>query len=151
MRSQELYFDIETLFQRKLFALLASRRVGHRSRPVMLCTNSGYYPWQGGAEYVVQKIAEHMTAFCDVYVAVPANIRRPFNEHNGVTIFEAPDLDSFRRFVRRLCPDVLFCNMIYNHINYANLKFYATLNALKVMNPIGGAYRLDEKWMAKSR
>jgi glycosyltransferase involved in cell wall biosynthesis len=95
---------------------------------------------------VLQTIAEHMTKFFDVYVACPA-IGRTFNEHNGVRIFEVNAHSAFREFVRKLSPDILFCNMIYNQINTENLDFYAELDCFKVMNPIGGPFGLEEKWL----
>ncbi|MEW6455190.1 MAG: methyltransferase domain-containing protein [Acidobacteriota bacterium] len=95
----------------------------------------------------MQTIAEHMAQFCDVYVACP-KIGRTFKEHNGVKIYEVDNQKSFRNFVRDLNPDIFFCNMIYNPINYQNLDLYASLDCLKVMNPVGGPYQLDEKWMA---
>jgi glycosyltransferase involved in cell wall biosynthesis len=122
------------------------RRRPIRAKPVMLCTNVAYYPWRGGSEYVLQTIAEHMTMFFDVYVACP-KIGRSFKEHNGVKIYEVDDAASFRDFVWDLQPDILFCNMVYNPINTENLDLYEHLDCLKVMNPVGGAYKLDEKWM----
>jgi glycosyltransferase involved in cell wall biosynthesis/2-polyprenyl-3-methyl-5-hydroxy-6-metoxy-1,4-benzoquinol methylase len=118
-----------------------------RAKPVMLCTNAAYYPWRGGSEYVLQTIAEYMTRFFEVYVACP-KIGRSFKEHNGVKIYEVNDTASFQEFVWDLQPDILFCNMVYNPINTENLDLYEHLDCFKIMNPVGGPYKLDEKWMA---
>lgn len=142
-------FDLYQLAGQKIreiqYHLRKSRRPD-RPRPIMLCTNAAYYPWKGGSEYVLQTIAEYMTKFYDVYVACP-KIGRSFNKYNGVKIFEVSSPQIFQQFVWDLQPDVLFCNMIYSPLNIRNLNFYSTLNCFKVMNPVGGTYKLNENYL----
>jgi glycosyltransferase involved in cell wall biosynthesis len=119
------------------------------TRPVLLCTNAAYYPWRGGSEYVLQTIAEFMTAYCDVYVACP-RVGRTTLEHNNVRICELNSPYDLPRVIRHVRPDVLFSNMVFNPINYLNLDAIARTPCVKVMNPVGGAYQLDEAWMART-